>query len=87
MGHSRAHLRMMTNEEVSNFVTILNSDGSTDRYTLENFDGSRRVNARSLIGAIYMTVDFNNETYLVNETHDGIFPTGIDQFRALAEVD
>ena len=87
MNHTRAHLRMMTNEEVSNFVTLLNSDGTTDRYTLENFDGSRRVNARSLIGAIYMTVDFNNDTYLVNETRDGMVPVGVDQFRALAAVD
>lgn len=87
MGYTRAHLRMMTNEEVTNFVTLLNSDGTADRYCLENFDGTRRVNARSLIGAIYMTVDFNNETYLVNETEDGVFPSGIDKFRALASID
>ena len=33
MNHIRAHLRMMTNEEVSEFVSTLNQDGTTDKTT------------------------------------------------------
>jgi len=87
MSHVRAHLRMMTNEEVGEFVATLNRDGTTDKYILEDFTGEYRVSARSLIGAIYMAVDHNNDTYLVNETNDGVFPNSIDKFRALAAVD
>ena len=87
MNHIRAHLRMMTNEEVSDFVSTLNQDGTTDKYILEDFTGNHRVSARSLIGAIYMTVDHNNDIYLVNESNDGYFPSSIDKFRALAAVD
>ena len=87
MNHTRTHLRMMTNEEVTKFVSILNQDGTTDKYVLEDFSGEHRVSARSLIGVIYMTVDHNNDTYLVNLTNDGQYPTGIDEFRALAAMD
>ena len=79
--HSRAHIRLMTMNDIKNFVSVLNSDGTTNRYTIENADGSLRINARSIEGVIYAAVDYNDETYLVNETNDGVYPSGIDDYR------
>ena len=49
--------------------------------TLENFDGSLRVNARSIHGIIYAASDYSDEMFLVNESDDGVFPSGIDKYR------
>ena len=81
MPHTRAHIRLMTLNDIKNFVENLNSDGTVDRYTIENEDGSLRINARSIEGVIYAAVDYNEETYLVNETNDGMYPSGIDIYR------
>lgn len=77
----RAHIQILTNQEAIQFVSALNSDGSTTRYTLESFDGQHRVNARSLLGVLYFSTEYADDTYLVNETHNGEFPSWIDQFR------
>ena len=34
--HARAHIRLSTMKEIKSFVQLLNSDGTTDRYTIEN---------------------------------------------------
>ena len=77
----RAHIRLNTTMEANDFVAALNSDGSTDNYSVENFSGAHRVNARSLLGVIYATVEFNDNMYLVNETTNGKFPSSIDKYR------
>ena len=79
--HARAHIRLMTLNDIKNFVESLNSDGTADRYTIENEDGSLRINARSIEGVVYAAVDYNEETYLVNETNNGVYPSGIDIYR------
>ena len=79
--HARAHIRLNTMKEIKNFVQSLNSDGTADRYTIENANGSLRINARSLEGVIYAAIDYNDDTYLVNETNDGVYPSGIDDYR------
>lgn len=79
--HARTHIRLMTMKDIKNFVELLNTDGTADRYTIENASGSLRINARSLEGVIYAAIDYNDETYLVNETNDGVYPHGIDEFR------
>ena len=79
--HARAHIRLSTMNEIKSFVELLNTDGTTDRYTIENANGSLRINARSLEGVIYAAIDYNDETYLVNETNDGVYPSGIDDYR------
>ena len=38
--HVRAHIRLDTTNEVVNFVGELNSDGSINKYYLENFNGN-----------------------------------------------
>lgn len=81
MEHVRAHIRLTTSEAANEFVSILNSDATTDKYILEDFNSEHRVSARSLIGVIYMTADHNDDTFLVNMSNDGVFPSGIDKFR------
>lgn len=77
----RAHVRLNTVAEATSFVAALNADGTPDRYILENFNGIHRVNARSLLGVIYATTEFNDNTFLVNETTNGRFPSSIDKYR------
>lgn len=79
--YHRTHIRLITQTDAANFVSILNSDGTTNRFVLETADGKVRVNARSLLGVLYFVSEHNKETYLVNETSDGVIPSGIDQYR------
>ena len=81
MGHIRAHIRLITSTSATDFVSGINSDGTANKYMIENFDGSCRVNARSLLGVIYMLTDFSDGCYLVNESQDGSFPHIVDQYR------
>ena len=82
MPHSRAHIRLNTTAEASSFVAQINTDGTTDKYIIEDFNGTQRANARSLLGVIYALSDFNDEMYLVNMTHDGVYPSFVDAYRA-----
>ena len=79
--HVRAHIRLDTTDEVVNFVGELNSDGSINKYYLENFNGNCRVNARSFLGVLYMSSEYNDNLFLVNDTEDGKFPFFIDKYR------
>ena len=79
--YSRAHVRLITTMDCEKFVRLLNGDGSTDKYVLENADSSYRVSARSYLGVVYFATEHGDETYLVNMTHDGVYPNGIDDFR------
>lgn len=82
MEHTRAHIRLTTMKDIDTFVSALNGDGTSDRFTVENFNGSLRINARSMNGVIYAAMDFNDELFLVNETHDGVYPNAVNDFRA-----
>ena len=82
MAHTRAQLSLSHSKEVNNFVKDINSDGSTNKYMIENFDGSERVSARSLLGVMYASAEFGDELFLINETKDGYFPYSIDKYRA-----
>lgn len=77
----RIHIRINSNDEAARLVTILNGDGSLNKYMIENYDGTERINARSLMGVIYMCGTHNDDTYLVNDTNNGDFPLEIDDFR------
>ena len=82
MPHSRAHIRLNTTAEAGVFVAQINTDGTTDKYIIEDFNGTQRANARSLLGVIYAMSDFNDEMYLVNMTRDGVYPSFVDAYRA-----
>lgn len=77
----RAHIRLNTPREASEFVQMINSDGSVTKYTITDETGKYRVSARSIIGVMYAMTDFNDNMYLINETEDGVFPHTIDQYR------
>ena len=82
MPHVRAHIFINTTEEASRVVSELNSDGSVNSYFIENFNGTSRVNARSLLGVIYAMTEHQDNMFLVNETEDGVFPSCINKYRA-----
>ena len=82
MPHSRAHIRLNTTAEAGTFVAQINTDGTTDKYIIEDFNGTQRANARSLLGVIYALSDFNDEMYPVNMTRDGVYPSFVDAYRA-----
>jgi hypothetical protein len=79
----RAHIRLSTTQEATEFVQALNSDGSVNKYTITDNTGAYRANARSLVGVFYAMTDFNDHMYLVNETEEGKFPGAIDKYRVL----
>lgn len=83
MAHTRAKLNLDTGKSVAEFVRDINSDGSTDRWMVENFDGSLRVSARSLLGMMYASAEWNGEIYLFNSSNeDAEIPNFIDKYRA-----
>lgn len=84
MSYIRAHIRVNNPTEAAEFVSKLNSDGSTNSYVIENKDGKHRVNARSLLGVIYACTDYSDAMYLVNDSDDGNFPSFINDYRVLA---
>ena len=76
----RARIRLDTTKEVAKFVQAMNSDGSLNRYIVEDADGTHRVHARSYLGMIYASAEFGDYMYLVNETVDGYFPHFVNEF-------
>lgn len=79
---TRAHIRLDRVSDANEFVSMLNKDGTTYRYTLEDATRNSKVNARSILGVMYMATEYNN-IYLVNETEDGKFPYGVDAYRVV----
>ena len=77
--HSRAHIRLTNQAEVLTFIQGLSK--FDDFFTIESRSGLHRVNAKSVIGVMYTMFDFPEEMYLVNESHDGVIPAFVDQFR------
>lgn len=84
MGYIRAHIRLNNTTEATELISKLNSDGTTTRYTIESFDKTQRVNARSLLGVLYAMTDFNDEMYFVNETDPASIPSFLDKYRVNA---
>lgn len=77
----RARIRLDTTVAVANFVRLINSDGTLNKYIIEDKTGKYRIHARSYLGVIYASAEFGDHMYLVNETEDGYFPAFINQFR------
>lgn len=83
MAHTRAKLALDTGKIVAEFVRDINSDGSVDKWMVENFDGTLRVNARSLLGMMYASAEWNGEIYLFNASDEtAVAPNFIDKYRA-----
>ena len=78
---TRAHIRLNNQTDVLAFVQeVCKHD---DSFSIENKDGSRRVNAKSVIGVKYTMADFSDEMYLVNDTTDGNIPVALNKYRVL----
>ncbi len=77
--HTRAHIRLTSQAEVMDFIQSLSK--CEDAFTIENRSGIHRVNAKSVIGVMYTMFDFPDEMFLVNDTHDGLIPAFVDQYR------
>ena len=75
----RAHIRLTSQAEVMTFIQGLSK--FNDNFSIENRSGVHRVNAKSVIGVMYTMFDFPDDMYLVNDTHDGVIPAFVDQFR------
>ena len=80
MPHARAHIRFNNTDEATNFVARLNREFPTGRYTIENFDGTSRINARSIFGVIYAMTEHDDQMFFVNEVNDDI-PFFVDEYR------
>ena len=75
----RAHIRIMGPAQAAEFVSKVNSDGSTNKY----FVGKVRADARSLLGVIYASAEFRDSMYFVNDSDDGKLPSFIDSYRVV----
>lgn len=76
--HSRAEIHLTTDKDISAFIhAAMNQD---DELVLENFDGSRRVSASSMLGVMYAAAEFG-QVYLVNVTNDANIGAEFNQFR------
>lgn len=78
--HSRCRICIDTPAQAQDFVQKINSDGTIYKYYLENFEGNKRVDARSYLGVIYASSDFEGQIFLVNETEDNKMPSFINDF-------
>lgn len=82
MSHVRAQINVTTQTEILKLISNLSN--LDDTFTVENFNGSIRVNARSIMGMLYITAECGDQLYLVNNTHDGVFPALLDELRVVA---
>lgn len=81
MAHTRAHIRLNNQNEAMGLVQALCNQ--RDDFSIENFNGDRRINAKSIIGVMYATLDFNDEMFLVNDA-GGVIPSSVDVYRVVA---
>ena len=77
--HVRAKIELSSRDDIINFIYAL-CDGSTGFYSVENFNSTEIVSARSILGMLYALSEFDS-MFLVNTTTDGRFPASIDKFR------
>ena len=75
----RARIYISSQKELLSFVNSFYE--TDDQFTVENRNGTSRVNAGSVIGMMYAMSEFSEEMYIVNRTRDGVFPSFIDKFR------
>ena len=71
--HTRTEINLTTDRDISTF-------NQKDELVLENFDGSRRVSASSMLGVMYAAAEFG-QVYLVNVTNDADIGAEFNQFR------
>lgn len=75
----RAHIALDTQPVILDFLKMMMGD--TDNYVVESKEGDHKVNARSMLGLLYMATEHPTELFIRNLTHDGVFPPALDNFR------
>lgn len=80
MEDNRARLMLQSGEDAYTLVERLR--GLEDAFSIENRNGMRKVDAKSLLGVICSMLESMDEMYLVNETHAGWIPASIGCFLA-----
>lgn len=79
--HTRAHIRLNNQAEVMRFIQQLSE--FSDKFSIENINADHRTDAKSVLGVMYMTFDYADQMYLVNDTHDGNIPAFVNQYRVI----
>lgn len=77
--HIRAHIQLSGQKEAMRFVQDM--EFCPGNHYIENFAGTLRVNAKSIVGVMYAVAEFNGELYLVNDSKDGKFSSLVDAYR------
>lgn len=77
--HRRMPITITTQKQGFEFINVLSN--LTDSFSIENFDGSARVDARSMMGVLYALSEMADDMYLVNNTNDGSFPIAMELYR------
>ena len=78
MKRERARINIRSGEDAMALVACLRAQ--EDSFSIESRNGARRVNAKSLLAVICSMFDLLDEMYLVNDTHNGVIPTGVHPF-------
>ena len=73
--HVRAKIELSSLDDIINFIYAL-CDGSTDFYSVENFNSTEIVNARSILGMLCALSEVDS-MFLVNTTTEGRFPSSM----------
>lgn len=76
MKEIRKEIRLDTLKEAIRFANIIIDDGQNDKYVLQDQTGGRIADAKTILGVVYAASEFD-KIYLVNLTHNGIFPSAI----------
>ena len=80
MSRNGARLRLRSGEDAYALVELLRD--MDDAFFIVSRTGSRRVNAKSILGVICMMLEFLDGIYLINETHEGLIPPKLAGFLA-----
>lgn len=72
----RLKLNLTSVSEAYEFLNKVNNS-SLDDFELTNSDNSKSSDPKTRIGIVYALSEFD-EIYLINRTHDGIFPEGVE---------
>ena len=80
MSRNGARLRLRSGEDAYALVELLRD--MDDAFSIVSRTGSRRVNAKSILGVICMMLEFLDGIYLINETHEGLISPKLAGFLA-----
>lgn len=78
MEGNRARLSLKSGEDAYALVELLR--GMEDAFSIESQTGLRRVNAKSILGVLYMMLEYLDGMYLVNDSHSGQIPPSLNGF-------